>query len=138
METLARAWLRRRGVLFDLLPAVLAIGLMFWGGLVPLKSLPGPDFELADKVWHGVAFGGLAGLLSRSFVYFGQRPLRAAQVAALLAMTLGGVLEVLQSLTAWRSADWADWVADNLGVALAYAVLVLLIRAAPEAAPVAE
>jgi len=30
---------------------------------------------------------------------------------------------VLQSFTRYRSADWADFLADALGVALAYAVL---------------
>jgi VanZ family protein len=74
-------------------------------------------------VWHLVAFGGLAGVLSRTFVYFGHAGLRAARDASLVAVTLGGVLEVLQSFTRYRSADWADLLADALGVALAYAVL---------------
>lgn len=130
MSALARGWQKRRGVLLDVLPAVAALVLMFWLGLTPLKSLPGPDFELADKVWHAIAFGGLAGLLSRALVYFGRAALRAAREASLVSVTLGALLEVLQSFTRYRSADWADLLADALGVALAYGVLRALDAAA--------
>jgi VanZ family protein len=88
-----------------------------------MKSLPGPDFELADKVWHLVAFGGLAALLSRAAVYFGRPAAVAARDAAGVALALGGLLELLQSLTEYRSADWADFLADALGIVLAYTVL---------------
>ena len=123
MGTLGRAWQKPRGLAFDVLPALLYFALLFWAGLIPLKSLPGPDFELSDKVWHLLAFGGLAGLLSRALTYFGRPALAAARDAALVATALGGLLEVLQSLTAYRSADWADFLADSIGTALAYAVL---------------
>jgi VanZ family protein len=123
MSAIARGWQKRRGVGLDVVPALCALALMFWFGLTPLDSLPGPQFELVDKVWHLVAFGGLAGLLSRTIVYFGHGPLLAAREASLAAVTLGAVIEILQSFTRYRSADWADLVADALGAALAYAVL---------------
>ena len=130
MTALARSWQKRRGVGLDVAPALCALGLMFWFGLTPVDSLPGPEFELADKVWHLLAFGGLAGLLSRTLVYWGHGPLRAAREASLISVTLGGMLELLQSQTRYRSADFADFVADALGVALAYAVLRSLDAAA--------
>lgn len=130
MSALGQSWQRRRGVLLDVLPAAAALLLMFWLGLIPLKSLPGPDFELADKFWHLIAFGGLAGLLSRAFAYFGRQALLAARDASLVSVTLGALLEVLQSFTRYRSADWADLLADALGVALAYGVLRSLDAAA--------
>lgn len=123
MGALARAWQKPRGLALDVAPAAVALAVMFWAGLVPLDSLPGPDFELADKVWHLTAFGGLAGLLSRVLVHFGRPALLAARDAVLCATALGGVLELLQSLTPYRSADWADFAADALGTALAYGVL---------------
>ena len=132
MSALGRSWQKRRGIALDLVPALSALALMFWFGLIPLDHLPGPQFELVDKVWHLVAFGGLAGLMSRAFVYFGRPPLSAAKEASLLAVTLGALLEVLQSFTPYRSADWADFVADSLGVALAYAVLYGLDSAAQQ------
>lgn len=130
MGALGRGWQKRRGFWLDVAPAVAALSLMFWFGLTPLASLPGPQFELVDKVWHLVAFGGLAGLLSRTFVYFGRAAGRAAQEASLIAITLGAILEVMQSFTRYRSADWADLLADALGVLLAYSVLYGLDLAA--------
>ena len=130
MGSLGRAWQKRRGVALDVLPAVLYLAVLFWVGLIPLKSLPGPDFKFADKVWHLMAFGGLAGLLSRALAYFGRPALAAARDAALVATALGGLLEVLQSFTTYRSADWADFLADSIGTALAYAVLRRLHAAA--------
>jgi VanZ family protein len=123
MGALARAWQKPRGLGLDVVPAAVALVVMFWAGLIPLDSLPGPDFELNDKVWHLVAFGGLAGLLSRAAVHFGRPQLLAARDAALCATALGGVIELLQSLSPFRSADWADFLADSLGTALAYGVL---------------
>jgi VanZ family protein len=130
MRALGRAWQKRRGVVLDILPAALYLAVLFWAGLIPLKSLPGPDFKFADKVWHALAFGGLAGLLSRALAFFGRPALLAARDASLVAVALGGLLEVLQSFTAYRSADWADFAADSLGVALAYWVLRALHVAA--------
>lgn len=123
MGAIGRAWQKPRGLALDVAPAVFALAVMFWAGLIPLHSLPGPDFALADKVWHLAAFGGLAGLLSRVLVHFRRPALVAARDAVLCATALGGVLEVLQSFTPFRSADWADFAADSLGSALAYGVL---------------
>jgi VanZ family protein len=126
----AKTWQRRRGWGLDIAPSVVALGAMFWFGLTPLKALPGPQFELVDKVWHLVAFGGLAGLLARAFAHFGSQPAAAARSAAATAVALGGLIEVLQSFTPYRSADWADLAADALGAVLAYAALRGLAAAA--------
>jgi len=117
---LARAWQKSRGLLLDVAPALVCLIALFWAGLVPLDSLPGPDFELKDKVWHLLAFGGLSGLLARAIAHFGRDALLAARDAAFTGAALGGLLELLQSLTRYRSPDWADFAADSLGAALAY------------------
>lgn len=123
MGFLGRAWYKRRGFLLDVAPALLYLAVLFYFGLTPLQSLPGPDFELADKVWHAGAFGGLAGLLARVLGFARRPPLLAARDAVLGAIAAGGVLEILQSFTAYRSADLADFLADALGAGVAYAVL---------------
>lgn len=123
MRALARAWQKPRGLLVDVAPALLYLAVLFWMGLVPLKSLPGPDFELKDKVLHLLAFGGLAGFVARALAHFGRSLPLAARDAAWAAALLGGALELLQGLTPYRSADWADFVADSLGAALAYVTL---------------
>lgn len=128
MAALARAWHKPRGVLVDVVPVLLYLALLFWAGLIPLDHLPGPEFKWADKVWHLVAFGGLAGLGSRALRHYGREALAAARDAALASATLGGLLEVLQSFTAYRAAELADLVADSLGAALAYLLLRRLAR----------
>lgn len=128
--TLARAWQKPRGLLLDVAPACVCLVALFWMGLVPLDSLPGPDFELKDKAWHLAAFGGLAGLLARAVAHFGRQWLLAARDACLAGAVLGGLLELLQSLTRYRSPDWADFLADSLGAGLAYLVLRAIARAA--------
>lgn len=134
MSLLGKFWQKPRGLLVDVLPVVLYLAVLFWAGLIPLAHLPGPEFKWADKVWHGVAFGGLAALGSRALRHAG-RPVRTVnRDAALVATGLGGLLEVLQLFTAYRSADLADFAADALGAGLVYLVLVRLARAA-DAAP---
>jgi VanZ family protein len=135
MTWLGRVWQKRRGLALDVAPAVFALGCMFWLGLIPIDSLPGPDFELADKMWHFIAFGGLTALLSRAFAYFGRAPLPAAREATAASTALGGMLEVLQSFTRYRSADLGDLLADTLGALAAYLLLRALSLAAAKDLP---
>lgn len=107
------------------------LAVLFWAGLIPLQHLPGPDFKLADKVWHAAAFGGLAALASRAFRHWKRSPDTANRDATWLAIALGGLLEILQSFTAYRSADLADFAADALGAGLAYLVLGQLTQGSP-------
>jgi VanZ family protein len=130
MSTLGRVWYARRHVLVDLVPAALYLALLFWAGLMPMKSLPGPDFELADKVWHALAFGGLAALVARAVRHFERPPLAAARIGAAMSTLLGALLEVFQAFTRYRSADVADLAADAFGALVAYWVLLALARAA--------
>jgi VanZ family protein len=130
LGVLGSGWYKRRGLVLDVMPAVLALGMMFYFGLLPLQHLPGPEFKLADKVWHLVAFGGLAGLLSRAVTYLGAGIRQAQAISCALSLGFGGLIEVLQSFTPFRAADWADFLADALGVGLAYAGLLVLERGA--------
>lgn len=135
LRFLGNAWEKPRGPLIDVLPVVLYLVVLFWGGLIPLQHLPGPQFELADKVWHAFAFGGLAGIGSRALRHTGRTTAVANRDAALLSSALGGLLEILQSFTAYRSADLADFVADALGAGLAYLLLAGLAHAASASPP---
>jgi VanZ family protein len=133
VKLLRRIWQKPRGFGLDVLPSLFYCAILFWAGLMPLHSLPGPDFELKDKVWHAAAFGGLAGLFSRALKHWGRAPLSAARDAVLVAIALGGALEVLQGFTPYRSPDIADFIADALGAILAYGTLRSL-----EASPVLQ
>jgi VanZ family protein len=123
MANLQAFWRRPRGFAIDVLPALVYLLALFAAGLMPLKSLPGPDFHLADKVWHFLAFAGLAVLLARALGHFGRALPQSIRDAALASAALGGLLEVLQSLTAFRAAEWTDFAADAAGALAAYLVL---------------
>ena len=97
----------------------------FWVALVcvgtvamlPSSALPLQlsVFDIWDKAQHALAFTvlGIWGLM----VY----PLRPWQV--LLGLLLfGGAIEIGQAQTSWRFADWHDWLADAVGLALAAAL----------------
>lgn len=92
---------------------------LFWVAVVagivlalwPAPEHPEPWFPQADKVQHGVAFALLVGL-----GWLGQlRPLARLCGGLLL---LGAAIEVAQSFTATRSAEWADLLADSIGIAI--------------------
>ena len=73
-------------------------------------------FKLSDKVLHIVAFALLAlwfsgQFSSRSFVWL---------AAGLLAF--GGLVEILQGMTTYRSAEWLDLTADAGGIAIGLAI----------------
>ena len=86
--------------------------------LAPVSG-PSMTFPYVDKLAHAGFFllGGLC---------LGALPIsRAAVVIGLcLLFALGGFLEVLQSLTGFRHAEWGDLLADALGAA--FGVLIML------------
>lgn len=96
--------------------------LAFWGQCVVVTVLmlwPRPpavtDLTGWDKLNHALAFAGpaLAGLLAR--------PRRGMATGALLLTALlawGGALELLQSALPPRQGDWADLLADAVGLAI--------------------
>lgn len=46
--------------------------------------------------------------------------------ALLLPIALGGLLELAQAyLTTYRSGEWMDWLADGIGAAVGYALILL-------------
>jgi len=46
----------------------------------------------------------------------------------LALLAYGGVVELLQALTVYRTASWNDWFADALGLGLAFVVWALARR----------
>lgn len=68
-----------------------------------------------DKSNHLLAFGTLGLLGVRGW------PGRVAIVLAAL-LAYGGLIEVLQSFTPDRSADWEDLIADGLGLGVGWVI----------------
>lgn len=90
-----------------------------------LRPSSGGDqwFTGVDKLQHAAAFLGLAGLM----LALVERRRYAAVCAALLAF--GGAIEIAQYLMPYgRSAEWADLVADGVGIALGLVVSLAIRR----------
>ncbi|OGA36400.1 MAG: hypothetical protein A3F75_03380 [Betaproteobacteria bacterium RIFCSPLOWO2_12_FULL_64_23] len=95
--------------------------LLFWGcamavlvlSLMPI--VPHPPTTGWDKGDHFLTFAVLTILGCRAF---------PAHIAAVLAglLVYGGLIEVLQSFTPYRLAEWGDLVADSLGIIVGYAL----------------
>lgn len=83
--------------------------------LLPTSYLPPQAFSLWDKAQHALGFLAL-GLLGQAAYPHRCTPL----LLALLMM--GGAIELAQAATGWRYGEWADWLADALGLLAASAM----------------
>jgi len=74
-----------------------------------------------DKANHLVAFAGLTllGCWTQNW--------RGITVALVL-IAHGGLIEVLQSFTTYRSAEWGDWLADAWGITLGLGMNAIVQR----------
>jgi VanZ family protein len=83
------------------------------GSLIPSSEFPAPVALFNDKVLH---FGGY---FLMAFWFAGSLERRRYVWVALGLCALGGFIEVLQHLMGYgRDADWWDFIADVLGVAV--------------------
>ena len=91
-----------------------------------LSEAPPLDLDTGwDKLNHMVAFTALAFVATLGFPI--SRARRALVLCALLAF--GGLIEVGQLWVPGRSADWADLLADAVGVASGATAAGLLLAA---------
>lgn len=89
--------------------------------LLPVQHLPPMTLNWWDKAQHAFAFFvlGVVGLLAYAH--------RTREVIGGLVF-LGISIEVLQAITGWRYGDYADVMADLVGIAIAWAVWVGFLR----------
>jgi VanZ family protein len=79
--------------------------------LLPGHALPPLAFSLWDKAQHALAFTALATLGLHAYPRYAPRVLVGLLV-------LGGGIELAQAATGWRHGEWADGLADAVGLAL--------------------
>lgn len=101
--------------------------LAFWGcvAAVLVLSLAPAAPELPTTGWdksnHFIGFFALASL--------GLQAYSSDQRRLFIALLLfGGLIELLQSLTPYRLAEWADWIADGVGLVVGFGLLWVLRR----------
>jgi VanZ family protein len=111
------------------------LGLGFWLAslavvvlsLLPVEQLPPGVFDWWDKAQHALGFLVLAVLGLWGYSAFAGR-------VVLGLLGFGAVIEFAQAATGWRYGDWQDWLADAVGVAVAYAVWKVVRAVRPDVA----
>lgn len=95
----------------------LAIGVILVLSLAPLPQIPGAP-QQSDKVEHFLAYVLL-------MLWYGQlgADVRTNLGVALGLSAFGGGVEILQSLTPHRSAEWGDLWADLAGIGAGLALV---------------
>lgn len=95
------------------------LGWLAVSGVVYLSLTPfPPDLKLGvpaqDKFGHFIAYALLAWWFSQAY------PLRLHGFLGLFLIALGVILEILQGFTGYRDFEYADMLADTLGVVGGY------------------
>lgn len=93
-------------------------------------STPLDNVSMIDKWTHLVMYGGTVGMFFLEY-WLGVRKGRARlccgvlwAVGFLAPVLLGGLIEILQAYCTGgrRSGEWADWLADIIGVVIGFAI----------------
>jgi len=116
------------GFFLHVAPAILYVLAIFYAGSVE----QGPEIQVElvaqDKLLHLVAFFGMQLTMFRAarWKLFELGTGRLALIALALTSAVGASLEFWQATLPYRSAEFADWVADVLGAGLAALLLRLV------------
>ena len=95
--------------------------------LVPLNGVIKVNITLGDKIFHAVTYMILSFLWYLTFYYnLNSNKTKALMYAMLVSITFGIIIEILQgTVTAYRSADINDVIANTIGVLIMSAVIVI-------------
>lgn len=96
------------------------MGVAAWFAFLPATAAV--RLEGADKLDHLLAFAALA--VSASFTAL--PGMRSAALAATGLLLYGGFIELVQTQLPTRQGDWADLLADGVGVCAGLALAALL------------
>ena len=90
--------------------------------LMPVEFLPPNVFDWWDKLQHTLAFGVLTLL---GLVAYGRNDSSIMRMTIVMVI-YGALVEVLQALSGWRYGEFSDWIADLVGVAIAWGTFTYL------------
>jgi VanZ family protein len=95
--------------------------------LVPLNGVIKVNITLGDKIFHAVTYMILSFLWYLTFYYnLNSSKTKALLYAMLVSITFGIIIEILQgTVTAYRSADINDVIANTIGVLIMSVVIVI-------------
>jgi len=121
---------RLRGFAVHVLPALIYVVAIFYGGSLTSAKLP--RVEVSDKLVHLLAFAILQLLAFRAVRFeWPRQGLKWHLVVSMIsASTIGAALEIYQLFIKYRSAEVLDWVADTVGALIAGGIVFLVLRGA--------
>lgn len=106
-------------------------------GYLALMPEPPPSVDLGwDKLNHSSAFAALAFAACFGFPH----PVRRQCAGLAGTLAYGGLIEIVQLYIPGRTGEWADLLADALGIGVGAALALLILRwlvAKPEFHPAA-
>jgi VanZ family protein len=111
------------------LPLVAYIFLICWLSLTPTPPQIENDFFGWDKMQHAAAYGVFTLMAGWAFGTFSNDLTRRWRLAVLATVIFGGFMEIVQGLfTTTRTAEWGDLLADLVGAACTYGLVMILNR----------
>jgi VanZ family protein len=93
-------------------------GLLFVLSSIPDLQFPVRVFSWDDKIQHALAYAPVGWLFLRAIVWKKTFTRRVLWLAILAGALYGATDELHQHFVPGRVADWTDWLADTIGVAL--------------------
>jgi VanZ family protein len=90
--------------------------------LMPVEFLPPDVFDWWDKLQHALAFGVLTLL---GLVAYGRSSTSIMRMVIAIVI-YGALIEIVQALSGWRYGEFSDWIADLVGVAIAWGMFTYL------------
>jgi len=128
---------RTQSLLFNWLPLISWMALIFWASSQPEVPHPGREMGLPDDLVAWVAHASLFGVLALLVWRVLQNRPQAAVRARIPALSLGTVAlsalyaasdEVHQLSVPGRMASLSDWLADVVGILIAVGLLAWWVR----------
>jgi len=115
----------RPGLLVNAAPAVVLTVAVLLAGLAPSVPRVPLTIEWRDKFEHAIGFAAVAYCYIRAarHIWPLALPSLVRGRAALAAVGLGAMLEILQAFVPYRTAEFLDFVADALGVLITLVVV---------------
>ena len=123
--------LKKHGLIYDQLPAILWATLIFVASSIPGITLPDLKFVPTDKVVHLLVYLVLCALIYRAFTYqkkFTKLTSWSLAFAVLLTILFGLTDEFHQSFVPNRVSDVLDLTADSAGAFLFWGYKLLRRR----------
>ncbi|WP_439131738.1 VanZ family protein [Polaribacter sp.] len=93
--------------------------------LIKVSNVPSMEIKNVDKVYHGIAYFSLT--ITWLFTFY-KKP-QKKYIVVVLCIFFGIIIEILQAnLTAYRSGDLLDVLANSLGVLLALLIFNIFFK----------